>query len=284
MERMRRESTPGRFWFVLRLGLMLAAASALLMALTVFAGKPAAWMGLATLLWLALFRVWRSSLRWEARTREIGEEMEAKYESVISALLAGLGLRANMTLEQSRRVTQLVAVLGWQMGLRNQEVLLIEKSAIVHDVGKIGIAETVLSKPGALTDQEWSEMKRHPELGYHLLKGIRDLEDVAEIVYAHHERWDGAGYPRGLRGEGVPLGARIFAVVDAYVAMTSNRPYRKAQPHSKAMQEILRNTGTQFDPEVVRAFRDAEERGLLDPDRQEDNGRSPAVQPMPLEA
>lgn len=284
MGRTRREKTPGRFWRLLRLSLMLAAVSLLLVALTVYAGKAAAWTGLAAILWLALFRVWQTSRRWEARTREIGQEMEAKYESVISALLAGLGLRANMTLEQSRRVTQLVAVLGRQMGLRNQEVLLIEKAAIVHDVGKIGIAETVLSKPGALTDQEWSEMKRHSELGYHLLKGIRDLEDVAEIVYSHHERWDGAGYPRGLRGEEIPLGARIFSVIDAYVAMTSNRPYRKAQPHSKAMQEILRNTGTQFDPEVARAFRDAEERGLLHPEGQEENGWSPVTPVMPLEA
>ncbi len=109
-------------------------------------------------------------------------------------------------------------------------------------------------------------MKRHPELGFQILNGIDFLRDVADIVYSHHERWDGEGYPRRLRAEGIPLGARIFAVVDAFDAMTSHRPYRKAMPASKAVAEIVRTSGTQFDPQVVEAFLAAERRGLLNGD------------------
>ena len=111
---------------------------------------------------------------------------------------------------------------------------------------------------------EWEEMNRHPELGYQILSGSDFLRGAAEVVYAHHERSDGTGYPRGLKGDEIPMGARIFAVVDAYDAMTSHRPYRKAQPHQKAIGEIIRNSGTQFDPEVVRAFMEAEKRGFLE--------------------
>jgi HD-GYP domain-containing protein (c-di-GMP phosphodiesterase class II) len=107
-------------------------------------------------------------------------------------------------------------------------------------------------------------MKRHPELGYEILSAIDFLRDAADVIRAHHERWDGTGYPRGIKGEDIPIGARIFAVVDAYNAMTSHRPYRKAQPHRHAVEEIVRNSGSQFDPTVVRAFLEAERRGLLE--------------------
>lgn len=266
-----------------RAGALFAAAIAAVAALGFLVGQMTAWAAVTVILWLALFRLWRSQQKSQDMLQKVTEEISAKYEAIVSALLTALGLRANMALQHSRRVSQLVSALGWQMGLRKQEVLLIEKAAIVHDVGKIGIAETVLANEGELTHHEWSEMKRHPELGYEILKGIKDLEDAADIVLAHHERWDGAGYPRGLRGEEIPVGARIFAVVDAYVAMTSHRPYRKAQPHTQAMQEILRNAGTQFDPEVVRAFRDAEERGLLSAEWEEDGWR-PVPPAVPSEA
>ena len=117
-------------------------------------------------------------------------------------------------------------------------------------------------------------MKRHPELGHQIINEIDFLRDAAEVIHAHHERYDGRGYPRGLKSEEIPLGARIFAVVDAYEAMTSHRPYRKTLPHRKAVEEIVRNANSQFDPEVVRAFLVAEKRGLLDDESSRGNGEA----------
>ena len=191
------------------------------------------------------------------------EELKTSYESIVAVLCAALDLRDNVSHGHAQRVSQLASVVAWQMGLRKEQVRLIEKAAILHDIGKLGIADSVLSKPGQLDSEEWEEMKRHPELGFQILNGIDFLKDVALVVYAHHERFDGSGYPQGLKGEESPIGARIFAVVDAYDAMTSHRPYRKAMPHKKAVEEIVRNSGTQFDPDVVMAFLEAEKRGLL---------------------
>ncbi|HEU4759660.1 MAG TPA: HD domain-containing phosphohydrolase [Dehalococcoidia bacterium] len=194
------------------------------------------------------------------------DELRSSYESIVAVLCAALDLRDNVTHGHAQRVSQLASVIAWQMGLRKEQVRQVEKAAILHDIGKIGVADAVLSKPGPLDDGEWAEMRRHPELGFQILNGIDFLRDVADIVYSHHERWDGAGYPRGLKAEQIPQGARIFAVVDAFDAMTSHRPYRKAQPASKAVPEIVRNSGTQFDPTVVEAFLTAERRGLLNGD------------------
>lgn len=192
------------------------------------------------------------------------KDLRNSYESIVAVLCAALDLRDNVTLGHAQRVSELASVVAWQLGLRKEQVRRIEKAAILHDIGKIGVADAVLSKPGPLDEGEWAEMKRHPELGYEILKGIDFLKEAAEIVYAHHEWFDGNGYPRGLKEDEIPLGARIFAVVDAYDAMTSHRPYRKAMPHKKAVADIVRNTGTQFDPQVVKAFLEAERRGLLD--------------------
>jgi HD-GYP domain-containing protein (c-di-GMP phosphodiesterase class II) len=141
-----------------------------------------------------------------------------------------------------------------EMNLTELEVLQIEYAAALHDIGKIGVADSILHKKDSLEPQEWLEMKRHSELGYQILNGIDFLHDAAEIVYSHHERFDGRGYPRGLKGEEMPLGARVFAVVDAYDAMTSRRPYRDAISQDEAVEEILKNSGTQFDPIIVAAF------------------------------
>ena len=192
------------------------------------------------------------------------DELKSGYDSIVAVLCAALDLRDNVTHGHAKRVSELASVVAWQMGLRKEHLRQIEKAAILHDIGKIGVADAVLSKAGPLDEIEWEEMKRHPELGYQILNGIDFLRDAAEVVYAHHERSDGTGYPRGLKGDEIPMGARIFAVVDAYDAMTSHRPYRKAQPHQKAIGEIIRNSGTQFDPEVVRAFMEAEKRGFLE--------------------
>ncbi len=216
--------------------------------------------------------------------RRQADELRSSYESIVAVLCAALDLRDNVTYGHAQRVSALSSVVAWQMGLRKEEVRQIEKAAILHDIGKIGVADAVLSNPGPLNEAEWAEMKRHPELGYQILRDIDFLNDVAEIVHAHHERFDGDGYPRGLKGEEIPLGARIFAVVDAYDAMTSHRPYRKAIPHNTAVQEIARNAGSQFDPEVVKAFLEADKRGLLDGKSQDDGRDEPVTSGAGAEA
>ncbi|MBI1865988.1 MAG: HD-GYP domain-containing protein, partial [Nitrospirae bacterium] len=126
--------------------------------------------------------------------------------------------------------------------------------ALLHDIGKIGVSDAILLKPGKLTPEEWVEMRKHPQIGFDILGGIEFLQPAAEIVLTHQERFDGTGYPRGLAGEKIPLGARIFSVVDTLDAMTSDRPYRKALAFERAFEEIRTYSGKQFDPEVVEAF------------------------------
>lgn len=250
------------FWVIL---LSLAAVSAgVVVGLAVAAGITlalvAACLLVVPLCWLAAIRF--SLARGEARN--VVREMGSNYEAIISMLTGALGLHDNMTLAHSTRVSQLSAAVAWQLRLHKDEIRLIEKAAILHDIGKLGIAEDVIGKTGSLSERDWSEMRRHPQLGFQILNAIGSLEDCAEIVYAHHERFDGQGYPRGLVGDEIPIGARIFALVDAYVAMTSGRPYRKTLSHSMAVKEIVRNSLTQFDPEVVEAFLGADRQGLVD--------------------
>ncbi len=125
---------------------------------------------------------------------------------------------------------------------------------LLHDVGKLGIPEAILNKPGPLDEAEWEIMRTHPVLGVQMVAGIKSLGHAVEVIRCHHERWDGGGYPAGLRGEQIPIGARIFSVADAFDAMTSDRPYRRALPFDRAFQEILDGAGSQFDPLVVAAF------------------------------
>jgi HD-GYP domain-containing protein (c-di-GMP phosphodiesterase class II) len=138
----------------------------------------------------------------------------------------------------------------------SQEWIDMQRGSLLHDVGKIGVSDSILLKPGKLTPDEWDQMRMHPEIGYNMLRQVRFLHGAADIILAHHERWDGKGYPNGLRGEEVPLGARIFSVVDTFDSMTSDRPYRAALTTLESLNEILRHSGTQFDPLVVEAFLD----------------------------
>ncbi len=201
-----------------------------------------------------------------------------KYDAVIASLCGALELEDDMRASHVARVRHLAGVVAAEMGMRKDDIRLLQKAAILADTGKIEIAQGILNKPGALTEAEWAEMKRHPEFGYNFLASIRPLHDAGEIVLSHHERYDGQGYPRGLKGDAIPLSARIFTIVDAYTAMTSDRPHRKKISHEVAIKEILRNSLTQFDPEVVRAFVRCEERGLIvDPDRVETPAAPPAT-------
>ena len=182
------------------------------------------------------------------------EKLQSSYETTLEALAAALDTRDTDTQGHSVRVSEYTAVIAQRMGVKEPELTDIRRGALLHDVGKIGISDAVLRKPGKLTPEEWAEMKIHPEIGHRILSGILFLENSLPIVLSHQERYDGSGYPRGLRGEEIPLGARIFAVVDTLDAMTSDRPYRRALTYEDAQEEIIRNQGIQFDPRVVEVL------------------------------
>ncbi len=181
-------------------------------------------------------------------------ELEASYQATLLALSATLDARDRETEGHSQRVTKLALAIGRKLALTPKELTNLERGALLHDVGKIGISDNILLKAGSLTPEERELMHRHPEMGYEMLKGVPFLQEALPVVLHHQEMYDGTGYPHGLSGEQIPLGARIFAVADSYDAMTSTRPYRAAMRHEDALQEILRCRGTQFDPRVVEAF------------------------------
>ncbi len=191
------------------------------------------------------------------RTLELNtalQEVDDSYRITLEALVTALDAREHETLAHSQRVREYTSALARIIGLSGPQLIPVGRGALLHDVGKIGVPDSILLKPGKLTEAEWVEMKKHPRKGYEILQGIKFLEPAAQIVLAHQERWDGQGYPDGLSGEDIPLGSRLFAVVDTLDAMTSDRPYRKAMSFETAVREIHRCSGTQFDPGVVEAF------------------------------
>ena len=195
----------------------------------------------------------------ERANREIlamNMRLKDTYEATLEALAAALDARDRDTGGHSSRVTVYTMDMARCLGIRKDSAdwADIERASLLHDVGKIGVPDSILNKPGPLTAEEWQEMRKHPTIGYEMLKDVEFLAAAAEIVYSHHERYDGKGYPKGLKGDEIPLGSRIFAVADAFDAMTSDRPYRRALDWRKAREEIVNNNGVQFDPEVVEAF------------------------------
>jgi len=190
----------------------------------------------------------------ESKVTERTRELEESYESTLEAMITALDFRDNETHGHSRRVVEYAVMVAQAMNVGEPDLSWIRRGAILHDVGKIGVSDAILRKPGKLDAAEWEEMKRHPEMGYRMLKHIRFLQPALEIVHCHQERWDGSGYPHGLKGEAIPLGARIFAAVDTFDAMTSDRPYRAALSIEAARDEIRRFSGIQFDPKVAEAF------------------------------
>jgi response regulator RpfG family c-di-GMP phosphodiesterase len=198
----------------------------------------------------------------DVRTREVTRlcsDLTDSYESTLHALMTALDFRDNETQGHSYRVVEYAVLVAEQMGIKEPALTRIRRGAILHDVGKIGVADAVLRKPGKLNAEEWKEMRRHPELGYRMLKDISFLRACLDIVLSHQERYDGSGYPQGLKGEQISLGARIFAVVDTFDAMTSDRPYRPACSITVARDEIRRCSNSQFDPRVAEAFLSIEE-------------------------
>ncbi len=182
--------------------------------------------------------------------------LKETYDATLEALASALDARDSETAGHSSRVTVYTVDMAQLLGVveGSDEWLDIQRASLLHDVGKIGIADAILNKAGPLTPEEWQEMRKHPVIGYRMLKDVKFLAHAAHIVYSHHERYDGKGYPDGLKGDAIPLGSRIFAVADAFDAMTSDRPYRRALPWEKACEEIVNNSGAQFDPKVVETF------------------------------
>jgi putative nucleotidyltransferase with HDIG domain len=178
------------------------------------------------------------------------------YDTTIEGWAAALDLRDEETQGHSRRVTDLAVKLATRLGVSEADRVRIKRGALLHDIGKMGVPDAILSKPGPLDEAEWAVMKQHPSLAHQLLSGTPFLRDALDIPYGHHERWDGTGYPRGLAGESIPLAARIFAVVDVYDALSSDRPYRAAWPRDRVLAHLRAESGTHFDPTVVRAFLD----------------------------
>jgi diguanylate cyclase (GGDEF)-like protein/PAS domain S-box-containing protein len=176
--------------------------------------------------------------------------------AIINTLLATLFEKSIETEEHAERMETYCHAIGRQLQLSSKEMDELSLLAILHDIGKVGISPGILKKPSALTTCEWEEMKRHPEIGYRIAQATPELAIMADFILSHHERWDGKGYPRGLKGEEIPLVCRILAVTDAYDAMTNDRIYRRAMRRQDAIDELRRNSGTQFDPSIVRLFLD----------------------------
>lgn len=195
-----------------------------------------------------------------AKVRAYADELELSYDTTLKALTAALDAKDAATEGHSERVANLTVAIARELQVDEEKLVDIERGALLHDVGKIGVPDAVLRKPRTLTKREWQAMQRHPLLAGLLVSKVGFLEGALPILLYHHERYDGRGYPFGLAGDRIPLEARIFAVVDAYDAMTSDRPYRKAISHEEAVQEIIANAGTQFDPAVVEVFRNVIER------------------------
>ncbi len=205
-----------------------------------------------------------------AKVRTDAKEIEASYDSTLKALMAALDAKDRLTEGHCERVAKMTVELATLLGIPESQIVHIERGAMLHDVGKIGVPDEILQKPAALTEQEWEAMRKHPLLAGLLVSKVGFLEPALPILLYHHEKYDGGGYPFGLSGDNIPLEARIFAIVDAYDAMTQDRPYRDAMPHHDAMEEIRAHNGTQFDPDVVAAF---EQLMASKPDMRENSGR-----------
>ena len=186
--------------------------------------------------------------------RTANAEMVRAYDMTLEGWSRALELRHQETDGHSRRVSELAVQLAQAMGMGEKQLQQVRRGALLHDIGKVGIPDSILVKPGPLTEEEWGIMKRHASYAQELLGPIAFFQEALDIPYCHHERWDGTGYPQGLRGEQIPLAARIFAVIDVWDALCSDRPYRKAWPEQQAREYIRARAGTQFDPKVVDIF------------------------------
>jgi putative nucleotidyltransferase with HDIG domain len=208
------------------------------------------------LLFVALSSLLIYALVAQSESHRLGSmrEQQAAYDETLMGWAAALDIRDHSTAAHTARVTELAEQLARSFGIGGQELVRIRRGATLHDIGKMGVPDEILRKDGPLTDAEWVLMRQHPDLAVQFLSGVNYLRDALDIPWCHHEKWDGTGYPRGLAGTDIPIAARIFAVIDVYDAVTSDRPYRLALPHSDVMALVHEGRGGHFDPDVVDAF------------------------------
>jgi putative nucleotidyltransferase with HDIG domain len=180
------------------------------------------------------------------------DDLTRAYNATIQGWSRALDLRDNETEGHTQRVTELTLKLARHFGMSEEELVHVRHGALLHDIGKMGVPDRILLKPGPLTDEEWVIMKKHPSFAYELLAPILYLRDALQIPFCHHEKWDGTGYPRGLKGEEIPFEARIFSIVDVWDALTSDRPYRKAWAEDRVLDYLRSLSGIQFDPQILR--------------------------------
>lgn len=251
-------------WFGLRGGCITALVVSLVFTLHAFLDWPGNYMEQANQVgelagfWVAgLIPGWLFD-----RQRSLLLDLANANEETLLGLVSALDLREHNTRLHSQRVREYTELIAERLGVDDKMKREIGFGALLHDVGKIAVPDHILLKPGKLTEQEWEEMRKHPEAGYRIVKRIGFLKDAAEIVYAHHEQFDGSGYPRGITKESIPLGARMFMVADVYDALTSERPYRSPMTYEEAIAEIRKMSGSHFDPVVVDAFMSIEPQQL----------------------
>ncbi len=188
------------------------------------------------------------------RLKRSNTELMLAYDSTIEGWSRAMDLRDRETEGHTRRVTEMTLELARLAGMSESELVHVRRGALLHDMGKLGIPDGILLKPGTLTDEEWEIMRRHPKFAFDMLSPIAYLKTALDIPYCHHEKWDGTGYPRGLKGEQIPLAARLFAVADVWDALTSDRPYRPAWTKEQALEYIREQSGRHFDPNAVELF------------------------------
>jgi putative nucleotidyltransferase with HDIG domain len=186
--------------------------------------------------------------------QRVNEDLREAYDKTIEGWVLALDLRDRETEGHTQRVTEMALRLARELGCTDEELVHIRRGALLHDMGKMGIPDEILQKPGPLTDEEWSIMRRHPLYAYQMLAPIHYLNQSLIIPYCHHERWNGSGYPQGLKGEEIPLFARLFAVVDVWDALSSDRPYRKRMPPQEVTDYLREEAGRLFDPYIVEKF------------------------------
>ena len=231
---------------------------ALKMGATDYLAKPIDVVQVRTIVRRALFQAEKEACLERRPTTNaipsVEQVLESTYLNTIKTLCKILVKKDPYTRAHSQEVTHFALMIGKELGFSEEEQQVIEQAALLHDIGKVGVPDNILRKPGPLTEAEWDVMRQHPEIGKELLEHIQVLHLEQGIIRHHHERWDGKGYPDGLKGKEIPLYARVLGVADAFHAMISDRPYRKALPFATAVEELRQNSGTQFDPEIVQAF------------------------------
>ena len=195
-----------------------------------------------------------ATTRWMKEQAARLADAESAFNATLISLSKAIDLRDKDTEGHCRRVVEYSLLIGRNLKFSQEEMVRLSHGALLHDIGKIGVPDAILMKPGPLSDEEWAIMRTHPELGFQMVSDVRQLERAREIILNHHERFDGRGYPRGLSGDAIPLPARVFSIADSFDAMISDRPYRKGMPLEDARAEVRRCSGTQFDPICVAAF------------------------------